>query len=114
MIKEGEIEISGVITTCLPNATFRVQLEDGRLVLASVSGKMRLHRIRVLEGDSVTVLMTPYDSNRGRITHRQRVGGPASPDASLGEPTPEGAVATVEEVPVPENEEKPLITEGIV
>src|SRR3989344_3919465 len=103
MIKEGEIEISGVITTCLTNATFRVQLEDGRLVLASVSGKMRLHRIRVLEGDSVTVLMTPYDSARGRITHRQRVGGPASPETSsprlseveagLGGPAPQGAAA---------------------
>jgi len=114
MIKEGEIEISGVITTCLPNATFRVQLEDGRLVLASVSGKMRLHRIRVLEGDSVTVLMTPYDSARGRITHRQRVGGPASPETSLGGPTPEGAVAPTAEVTEPVPEEKPLITEGVV
>lgn len=72
MIKKGEKEISGLVTEALPNVTFRVELEDGRVVLATVSGKMRIHRIRILEGDYVTVLMTPYDDSRGRIIYRLR------------------------------------------
>ena len=71
-VKVGEVEIKGVVTQALPNAMFRVTLDDGRLVLATISGKMRKYRIRILEGDRVVVLMTPYDETRGRITYRQQ------------------------------------------
>lgn len=70
MAKEDMIEFSGTVTEVLPNAMFRVKLENEHDVLAHTSGRMRKNRIRVLTGDKVTVEMTPYDLNRGRITYR--------------------------------------------
>jgi len=70
MAKEDLIETEGKIIEVLPNAMFRVQLENGHVVLAHVSGKMRMHFIRILMGDKVKVELTPYDLNRGRITFR--------------------------------------------
>jgi translation initiation factor IF-1 len=70
--KQEKIEILGVVKETLPNALFRVELEDGRKVLAHISGKMRLHRIKVLSGDSVKVELSPYDSSRGRIVYRSK------------------------------------------
>lgn len=70
MAKEEVLEFSGVVTELLPNAMFRVELENGHEILAHTAGKMRKHRIRVLAGDKVTVEMTPYDLTKGRITFR--------------------------------------------
>ena len=70
MAKEEPIEFLGTVTEVLPNAMFRVTLENEHEVLAHTSGKMRKNRIRVLAGDSVTVEMTPYDLTKGRITYR--------------------------------------------
>jgi translation initiation factor IF-1 len=70
--KEDLIEFNGTIMELLPNATFRVQLENGHMVLAHTSGRMRKNRIRVLAGDKVTVEMTPYDLTKGRITFRHK------------------------------------------
>lgn len=70
MAKEELIEFSGTVTEVLPNAMFRVQLENDHQILAHTSGRMRKNRIRVLTGDKVTVEMTPYDLSRGRITYR--------------------------------------------
>ncbi len=64
------IEVQGVIMETLPNAMFRVQLESGHKILAHISGKMRMHFIRILPGDKVTVELSPYDLTRGRITYR--------------------------------------------
>lgn len=73
MVKtEGKIEQSGVVKETLPNAVFRVELEDGREVLAHISGKMRIHRIKVLPGDSVRVELSPYDPSRGRVVYRSK------------------------------------------
>lgn len=72
MSKEDLIEFTGTIVELLPNATFRVKLENGHLVLAHTSGRMRKNRIRVLAGDKVTVEMTPYDLTKGRITFRHK------------------------------------------
>ncbi|MEQ8330696.1 MAG: translation initiation factor IF-1 [Longimicrobiales bacterium] len=72
MAKEKPIEIEGVIDEVLPNAKFRVVLENGHKVLAYLSGKMRKHYIRVLEGDAVTVELSPYDMTRGRVTYRYK------------------------------------------
>ncbi|MBI2706828.1 MAG: translation initiation factor IF-1 [Proteobacteria bacterium] len=72
MSKEDLIEFNGTIMELLPNATFRVQLENGHMVLAHTSGRMRKNRIRVLAGDKVTVEMTPYDLTKGRITFRHK------------------------------------------
>lgn len=66
------IEVSGTVTENLPNAMFRVEIEGGHEILAHLSGKMRIHYIRILPGDKVTVEMTPYDLTKGRITYRQR------------------------------------------
>ncbi|MHB1195060.1 MAG: translation initiation factor IF-1 [Longimicrobiales bacterium] len=66
------IEIEGTVKEVLPNATFRVQLENGHPVLAYLSGKMRQNYIRVLEGDRVKVELSPYDLSRGRITYRYK------------------------------------------
>ena len=68
--KEENIEIEGVVVESLPNAMFRVELENGHKILAHISGKMRMHYIRILPGDKVTVDMSPYDLTRGRITYR--------------------------------------------
>lgn len=64
--------MDGVIAECLPNATFRVVLENGHKVLAHISGKMRMHFIKILPGDKVTVELSPYDLHRGRITYRYK------------------------------------------
>jgi len=70
--KENSIELEGTVTEPLPNAMFRVKLENGHVVLAHISGKMRMHYIRILPGDKVTVELSPYDLNRGRITYRYK------------------------------------------
>ncbi|HTB22704.1 MAG TPA: translation initiation factor IF-1 [bacterium] len=70
MAKEESIAVEGKIVEPLPNAMFKVELENGHQVLAHVSGKMRMHFIRILPGDKVTVELSPYDLTRGRITYR--------------------------------------------
>ncbi|HEX9741568.1 MAG TPA: translation initiation factor IF-1 [Nitrospiraceae bacterium] len=70
MSKEDVIEAQGSVTETLPNAMFRVQLDNGHKILAHISGKMRMHFIRILPGDKVTVELSPYDLTRGRITYR--------------------------------------------
>ncbi|GDX84155.1 translation initiation factor IF-1 [Methylococcaceae bacterium] len=72
MAKEDQIEMDGKVIDTLPNTMFRVQLENGHIVTAHISGKMRKHYIRILTGDSVKVEMTPYDLTKGRITFRVR------------------------------------------
>jgi translation initiation factor IF-1 len=72
MPKEDAIEMSGVVTETLPNTTFRVQLDNGHIVTAHISGKMRKNYIRILTGDRVKVELTPYDLTKGRITFRER------------------------------------------
>jgi len=71
MAKEEAIRVEAVVKEALPNARFRVELENGHQVLAHVSGKMRMHFIRILPGDHVTVEISPYDLSRGRIVYRQ-------------------------------------------
>jgi translation initiation factor IF-1 len=70
--KEDAIVLEGTVVEPLPNAMFKVELENGHQVLAHSSGKMRMHRIRILPGDRVQVEITPYDLNRGRITYRYK------------------------------------------
>ncbi|MGQ9708091.1 MAG: translation initiation factor IF-1 [bacterium] len=70
MAKKDMIQVEGVVTEALPNATFRVQLDSGHIVLAHISGRMRMHWIRILPGDRVTVELSPYDLSRGRIIYR--------------------------------------------
>ncbi len=72
MPKEEAIEVEGTVIEPLPNATFRVELDNGHKVLAYVSGKMRMHFIRILPGDKVKVELSPYDLTRGRITYRNK------------------------------------------
>ncbi len=72
MSKEEPIEVEGIVVEPLPNAMFRVKLENDHVVLAHISGKMRMHYIRILPGDKVTVELSPYDLNRGRITYRSK------------------------------------------
>ncbi len=72
MAKEESIEMEGTIIETLPNTTFKVELENGHVVTAHISGKMRKHYIRILTGDKVTVQLTPYDLTKGRITYRAR------------------------------------------
>ncbi len=72
MAKEDAIEMEGTVIETLPNTMFRVQLENGHIVTAHISGKMRKHYIRILTGDKVTVQVTPYDLSKGRITYRAR------------------------------------------
>jgi len=72
MAKEESIKIDGTIIETLPNATFRVELENGHNILAHISGKMRMHFIKILPGDKVTVELSPYDLSRGRITYRYK------------------------------------------
>ncbi len=72
MAKEDVIEVEGTITEALPNTQFKVDLENGHEVLAHISGKMRMHYIRILPGDRVKVELSPYDLSRGRITYRFR------------------------------------------
>ncbi|MDA8241210.1 MAG: translation initiation factor IF-1 [Nitrospiraceae bacterium] len=70
MAKEENIEVQGTILETLPNAMFRVELENGQIILAYVSGKMRMHFIKILPGDKVTIELSPYDLTKGRITYR--------------------------------------------
>jgi translation initiation factor IF-1 len=70
MAKEDSIEVQGTVLETLPNAMFRVQMENGHKILAHISGKMRMHFIKILPGDKVTVELSPYDLTRGRITYR--------------------------------------------
>ncbi len=78
MAKDDVIEFEGVVTESLPNTLFRVKLENGPTVLCHISGKMRQNNIRILEGDKVTVEMTPYDLTKGRITYRRKEPSPGS------------------------------------
>jgi translation initiation factor IF-1 len=89
MPKEEHIEMEGVVIDALPNTMFRVKLENGHVITAHISGKMRKNYIRILTGDAVTVEMTPYDLTKGRITYRnldKKKNNPAS-----SEPTPEAS-----------------------
>ena len=72
MAKEETIQMQGEILETLPNATFRVKLENGHVVLGHISGKMRMHYIKILPGDKVIVELSPYDLSRGRIVYRVR------------------------------------------
>ena len=72
MTKQDVIELEGTVTEALPNAMFRVELENGHKILAHISGKMRMHYIKILPGDKVTVVLSVYDLDRGRITYRYK------------------------------------------
>lgn len=72
MAKEEPIEVEGTVVEVLPNARFRVELENGHRVLAHISGKMRMHYIRILAGDKVKMELSPYDLTKGRITYRMK------------------------------------------
>lgn len=72
MSKEDVIEIEGTVVEALPNATFKVQLQNGKIILGHISGKLRMNFIRILPGDKVTVEMSPYDLTKGRITWRTK------------------------------------------
>jgi translation initiation factor IF-1 len=72
MAKEEHIEMEGTVVETLPNTTFRVELENGHIVNAHISGRMRKNYIRILTGDQVTVQLTPYDLSKGRITYRSK------------------------------------------
>ena len=72
MAKDDVIEVEGVVTESLPNATFKVQIENGHNVLAHLSGKLRINYIKILPGDKVTLEMSPYDLTKGRITWRSK------------------------------------------
>ena len=72
MAKEDSIEVQGTVLETLPNAMFRVEMENGHKILAHISGKMRMHFIRILPGDKVKLELSPYDLSRGRITYRNK------------------------------------------
>jgi translation initiation factor IF-1 len=72
MAKQGPIKVDGIVTETLPNANFRVKLENQHEILAHISGKMRMHFIKILVGDKVAVELSPYDLNKGRITYRYK------------------------------------------
>ena len=72
MSKQDVIELEGVVTEALPNAQFKVELKNGHIILAHISGKLRMNFIRILPGDKVTIEMSPYDLTRGRITWRSK------------------------------------------
>ncbi len=72
LAKEEGIQVEGTVVEALPNATFRVELENGHRLLAHISGKMRMHFIKILPGDKVTVELSPYDLSRGRIVYRYK------------------------------------------
>ncbi|HUT65514.1 MAG TPA: translation initiation factor IF-1 [Spirochaetota bacterium] len=72
MSKEEAIAVMGIVKEPLPNAMFKVELENGHVVLAHISGKMRMHNIRILPGDKVSLELSPYDLSRGRITYRYK------------------------------------------
>ncbi|EGY80184.1 translation initiation factor IF-1 [Peptoniphilus asaccharolyticus DSM 20463] len=72
MAKEDVIEVEGIVVDALPNTHFKVELENGHVILAHISGKLRMNYIRILPGDKVTVELSPYDLTRGRITWRKK------------------------------------------
>lgn len=72
MAKEDVIEVEGTVVEALPNTKFKVELENGHIILAHISGKLRMNYIRILPGDKVTVELSPYDLTRGRITWRKK------------------------------------------
>ena len=72
MVKEESIQMTGTVAEALPNAMFRVELENGHEITAHISGKIRMHYIRILPGDKVQVELSPYDLTRGRITYRYK------------------------------------------
>jgi len=72
MSEKQVIELEGIVVEALPSATFRVEIEGGHIILAHISGKMRMHYIKILPGDRVTVEMSPYDIEKGRITYRHK------------------------------------------
>ncbi len=72
MAKQGPIKVDGVITETLPNATFKVRLDNGHEILAHISGKMRMHFIKILVGDKVSIELSPYDLTKGRIIYRYK------------------------------------------
>lgn len=72
MTKESLIEMNGSVYECLPNATFRVELENGHKIIATISGRLRQNNIMILLGDNVDIEMSPYDMSRGRITYRNK------------------------------------------
>jgi translation initiation factor IF-1 len=72
LAKEEGIQVEGTVVESLPNATFRVELENGHRLLAHISGKMRMHFIKILPGDKVTIELSPYDLSRGRIVYRYK------------------------------------------
>ncbi len=72
MAKQGPIKVDGIVIETLPNANFKVKLDNGHVMLAHISGKMRMHFIKILVGDKVAVELSPYDLNKGRITYRYK------------------------------------------
>ncbi|RDU53823.1 translation initiation factor IF-1 [Helicobacter sp. MIT 01-3238] len=72
MAKDDVIEVDGKVIEALPNATFRVQLDNGHIVLCHIAGKMRMHYIKILPGDTVKIELTPYSLDKGRITYRHK------------------------------------------
>ncbi|MDA3861754.1 MAG: translation initiation factor IF-1 [Melioribacteraceae bacterium] len=72
MAKQEAIKIDGIVTETLPNANFKVKLDNGHIILAHISGKMRMHFIKILVGDKVALELSPYDLNKGRITYRYK------------------------------------------
>jgi translation initiation factor IF-1 len=72
MAKQGSIKVDGIIIDTLPNAAFKIRLENGHEIIAHISGKMRMNFIKILEGDKVAVELSPYDLTRGRITYRYK------------------------------------------
>jgi translation initiation factor IF-1 len=70
MVREDKIEVEGIVTEALPNTMFRVKLNEEREILCHLSGKMRIHRVKVMPGDQVKVELTPYDEKKGRIVYR--------------------------------------------
>lgn len=80
MVKEEKIEVEGKVLESLPNAMFRVAIEGGHVILAHISGKMRMHYIRILTGDKVKVELSPYDLTRGRIIYRGEMKKENNPD----------------------------------
>jgi translation initiation factor IF-1 len=79
MDRKDAIEVIGKVVELLPNTMFRVELDNGHRILAHISGKMRLHFIRILPGDRVMLEMSPYDLTKGRITYRQKESSPPKP-----------------------------------
>lgn len=88
MAKEDLVEMDGVVTEVLPDARFRVQLEEGHEVMAYASGRMKKNRIRILAGDRVTVEMTPYDLTKARINYRHKAEGGPPPGGAARRPPP--------------------------